>query len=70
MSEHHPVTFGDAKYGAVVLLDDGREGVLQFVTRYSRKCKVRVGNQYVRVDSDRIVKVIQRGDEPRGESDE
>lgn len=59
----HPVTFGDAKYGATVALADGRIGILVFVARNSRRCKVLVDGRHIRVDASDIVGVVSRGDE-------
>lgn len=57
------VTLGDAKHGAVVVLVDGTEGVLQWLSRDHRRATVRVGTRHVRIDASRIVRVVRRGDQ-------
>lgn len=58
------VSLGDAKHGATVLLDDGTEAALQWLSRNHHRAKVRHHGRHHMIDADRIVRVLKRGDQP------
>lgn len=63
----HPgqrVSLGDAKHGATVLLDDGTEAALQWLSRNHQRATVRQHGRHHRIPAHRIVRVVRRGDQP------
>ena len=54
----------DAHMGAIVLLDDGTEAALQWLSKYGGKATVRQHGRHLKIDADRIVRVLKRGDQP------
>lgn len=53
----------DAHAGAIVLLDDGTEAALQWVSKYGGKATVRQNGRHLKIDPARIVRVVKRGDQ-------
>ena len=58
------LNLADAKHGATVLLDDGTEAALQWLSTRGGKAIVRHHGRHHRIDPARIVRVIKRGDQP------
>lgn len=54
----------DAHAGAIVLLDDGSEAALQWLSKHGGKATVRQHGRHLRIDATRIVRVVKRGDQP------
>lgn len=54
------VTLGDAAHGALMVLDDGRQGRLRWLHRDHTRAVVVIGGRHHRIDPARIARVIRQ----------